>query len=268
MWPCQDRRSFANLAIHHRRGPLPGINVEFLSVAREDLHPPVSVPGGIDEDASAVVVRPEDIRNGANAQRALLDLQLGRSRAGLAVIRKPGERATATRPGEESQLPLPDDLEGLVPDPELAPLAPVVPAGAEAQVGPAALDVLRDAPVALAVERAAVPLVRAAGHDEERARRRPRLLEDHVARDGDHGVVGGQQAAERVEAVADRVHGGSIAWVVCRQRVVAPGGLGERTGVDQDVEPRRGDLGAVACCCRRHVPCCAAQAGMVLVCRM
>lgn len=205
--------------------------MELLSVASKDFHPSVSVLGCIDKDATAIIICFEDVRNSTNAQHALRDLQLSRSRASLAVIYEPRKRRTSTDAGEESQLPIPDDLHRLVADFKLAPVASVVPTGTEAQIGASAPDILRNPAVALAVERAAIPLVRAAGHDEQRARRRPRLLDDHVPRDGDHGVVGSQEAAERVEALADRLDGAAIAWV-CRQRVVSPGGLGERTRVD------------------------------------
>ncbi|POR32165.1 hypothetical protein TPAR_07601, partial [Tolypocladium paradoxum] len=111
-----------------------------------------------------------------------------------------------------------------VADLELASPAAVVAAGAQPEVRAAATDVVGDAAVPLAVEDPAVAQVGASGDDEECAGRGPGLLEDGGLGDGDDGVVGGEQAAERVQALSD--------------------GLG--TGADKDVEPL-GSHGAAGC---------------------
>ncbi|KAJ3960530.1 hypothetical protein N0V92_002781 [Colletotrichum tropicale] len=119
------------------------------------------------------------------------------------MVRKPLERAAAARPREEAQLARANDLERLVADLELALARGVVPARAEAEVRPALADEVGDAPVAGAVEHAAVAQVATARDHEQRAGRLPGLLQQGGLRERNDGVGGGEEVAEGEEGVAD-----------------------------------------------------------------
>jgi len=152
------------------------------------------------------------------------------------MVRKALEGRPATRPREEGQLARPDDFQRRVANLELAAPRAVVTPRAEAEVGPAAANIVRDAAVALPVEHAAVAQVGAAGEDQERAGRRPRLLEEDGLGNWDDGVVGGEEAAESVETVLDWLYGGAGAWDPLVLSLVLEGkGAEKQTSVDQDV---------------------------------
>lgn len=259
MWSCQDGCSVTDFAIYRGRCAFSRIHIEFFRIARQHLHALIGIQRGIDKNASSIIVAPKDVRDHADVQSRLGDFQFRRPRAGFAVVDEPGKGTAATRTGEESQLSVPDHRHLLVTDLEFAPLAPVVPAGAKAQVGASPLDELRDPSVTLAIEGLAISQIRAAGHDEHGARGRPWLLDDHVRGHRDDRIVGSQETAEGVEAVADGFHGASIAWRWIRQNILPPSRLGERTGIDEDVEPLGGQV--VVCGHRRRLGgdrCCTA----------
>lgn len=188
------------------------MHIQLLRITGQHLDPAIGVRLRVNKHPTSVVVRPERIRHDALIQRGSVHLQRGGARALLAVVDEPGKGAAATHAREEGQFAIADDLHGFVADFELAAPTAVVSAGAEAEVGATAAHKLLNATVAGAVERATVPQVGAAGEDEEGAGERPGLVDEHVGGDRDHGIVGGEETAEGVEAVTDGVDGGSIAW--------------------------------------------------------
>jgi len=125
------------------------------------------------------------------------------------MILKPLKRTASTRPRKESEFPPPHDLQLLVPDLKLAPPAPVVTPRTKAEIPASATHVLGNATVSGAVEHAAEAEVRAAGKDEKGAGRLPGFFEESVFAEGGYGVVGGEEAAEGVEAVFDGFDGGA-----------------------------------------------------------
>lgn len=154
MRSCQHRSAFANPTIYHRRTPPAGINMQVLRITSQHFNPPLSKHGRINKYTTPIIIRLEN---------TLLSPQLRSPRPILALIHKPRKRTTPTRTRIEPQLPTPSNLQRLIAYFELAALAPVIPARAETEVGPASSDVLVDPAVACAVERSAVAQVCASG---------------------------------------------------------------------------------------------------------
>lgn len=179
------------------------VDIGLVFVSRQHLDLVGLGRGRIDKDSASVIVGKSLGWNVVLTKRLPGDLQPHHARALLAGVLEALEGASATGPREEAQLPVADDLQARVADLELAPPAAVVAAGAEAQERAPAAHKVADAAVALAVEGLAVAEIGAAGEHEQRARRRPRLLDQHRLGDGDDGVVGREQAAQSPDAVAD-----------------------------------------------------------------
>lgn len=235
MRPGQDGRTVSHRTVDNGRLALARVNMQLLRVAGKHFYPLVGVLGRIDEDAAAVVVALEGIRDAPHGQRRPRDLQLSSPGPFFRVIHEAGKGAPSCYAREEGQLSVSNDLELLVAHLELAPRAAVVAARAEAEIAAAALDELLDAPVPFAVQGPAVRQVSSAGHHEEGAGGGPGLADDHLAGDGDDGVVGRQDAAQGVQTLPHGVHGRAIAWRR-RQNVFSPVRVGLRTGIYQDVE--------------------------------
>jgi hypothetical protein len=214
MWSRQESFPSANMTQHSRGFTAAPVNIQILLVASQHLHLVVLHRLRIHKHPSSITVGYCPGRNNrlVIAKRLLCNRQLGSPRAPFRPILEATKRPTATRSREEAKLPAADDLEPLVADLKLAPPASVVPPRAETQVGSPATHKVGDAPVAVAVEDAAVAQISAAGDDEESAGRGPGLPEDDGLGDGDDGVVGGEEAAEGEDAVAHRLGCGAGAW--------------------------------------------------------
>lgn len=239
MRPRENRTALSNLAVHHGRLCI-GIHVNVVRVFGQNLD--CCILAGISKDATAIVVALKGLREG-DARRECIPPHRNprRSRPAFTVVGKPLERAAATRAREEGELPTSDNFHLGIADFELAPLAAVVAPGAEAQVGSSATDELGDALVPGAVQGPAVSEVGAAREDEEGAGGRPWLFEDGGFGDGDDGVVGREEATQRVHAMADGFDGRTGSWYLSVLAASMVGGV--LTCVDQDVEFSGGHCG-------------------------
>lgn len=200
MRTSQDDIAGADFAVYHSRLPSSPIDGDLISILRKNLH--ILKLFSIDKDASAIVVTQH-----LPLPKPLLHTQPYHSRAPLGMILEPLQRTTPTRSREEPELARPDNLEGPIADLELAPAASVVPTGTETEVSAAATDIVGDTAVAGTVEDAAVAQVAAARDDEESAGGLPGFFQEGGLGDGDDGVGWGEEAAEGVDAVADRFDG-------------------------------------------------------------
>ena len=128
------------------------------------------------------------------------------------MVAEPLKGATAAGPGEESQLSRADDLERPVADFKLAPGAAVVSASAEAEVGSPTADKVRDQTVPRTVQDPTIAEISTPRQDQQGAGRRPRLFKEGGLRDGNDGIVGREETAKRINAMPDRLNGGSGTW--------------------------------------------------------
>lgn len=163
--------ALADFAIDNSCGSLSRVDVKFSGVASKSLNTAILELVGINEDAASVVVRSERFGNSTTAahQGFLVNGELDSACTSFAVIDETRKSEAAAGARIESELSLADDFHLLVADLELAALAGVVAAGAEAEVVAAAVDILGDAAIALAVQGAAVAQVSAAGNDKQGA---------------------------------------------------------------------------------------------------
>ena len=210
MRPGQDSRAVAYLAIDDSSFSLPGINIELLRETRQHFH--LLNTFRIHKYPATIIIRPKECRHRPRRQRLFGHLQLSSPRPGLTMVDEPRECPSTTDPREEGQFALADNLHGLIAHLELAPLAAVITPRTETQVCAAPANELPNASVASAIEFTAVAQISTTGNDQHCASQGPWLFNQHIARDGDHGVVGGQQSAEGVETVTDGFDGGAISY--------------------------------------------------------
>lgn len=185
----QNRRSIADLAIDNSRCTFAGVHVQFLGVAGKDLHPTIRVPRSIDKDPSPIIIRPENFWHCSRTQRILGDFQFGRPRTRFAVVHEPGKGTSSTCAREESQLPISHHFHRLVANLKLTSFAAVIATSAETEVCAASPDKLIDASVSRPVQGATVSQVRSARNNQQRTCGCPRLMDEHVVCDGNHGIM-------------------------------------------------------------------------------
>lgn len=195
------------------------VDVKVLIIRGQYFHLAASRLFGIDEDSAPVEIG-DDRGRQLRIEGVGWNFENGGSGPPLTVVLESLEGGAAAGSGIKSQFPGPYNLKRAVAKLKLASSTGIVGSGAEAKIGAAAADVATDAPVAIAIEDAAVAQVSTAGEDEEGTSGFPRLVEDGRARDGDDGVIGGQQVAKRVDALADRVGRGSGSWRPSQARMV------------------------------------------------
>jgi len=191
MCTAESNSPLADFAIDDGSPAAPGLHINMALVAGQDLDALVGQGRCVDKEPAAVEVGMRRLGHRARSREGLpIHDQPGSPSAALAVVGEAPEDRSPAGAREEAQLSRPDDLERLVANLKLAHAAAVVGAGAKPEIPAAAADVLRDDPVPLAAEDAAVAEVSAAGHDEEGARCRPWLSEQRVLLYWDDGVVG------------------------------------------------------------------------------
>lgn len=199
------RCPLSNLAVNNSRLPGARLNIKLFTILGEDLDTLTSHLLSIDKHPAAVVVALELRHRTQPFESALGNHNPNRPRPFLAPVLKPLERTSPTRARIEPQLPRPNNLHIVIPYLELTPPRTVIAPRTEPQVPTTRMpDIRRDNPVTGPVQHATVAQIRPAREDEQRAGRRPRLLEQHGLGDGDDGVVWAQQAAEGEDAVPDR----------------------------------------------------------------
>lgn len=150
--------SFSNFAVDNSGLGEAGGNFKVFGILCQYLYATVPEQLGINKDAAAIVIGPENFWYGAPGrdQGLLVDPDLGGSGAELTVIDEAGKSKTSADAWIEAKLSIANHFHGLVSLFKLAAFAGVVAASTQSEICAAFIDVLRDASIALAIQRPAV----------------------------------------------------------------------------------------------------------------
>lgn len=210
----EHRMPFPNLPVHHSRFCITGLDMQVLSVAGQDLYSPPLELVCVDEDATTVVVALEVVRYAVVCigKSPFVYFDTCSSRTSFTSILEAGKGKTSADPRKEAQFAIADNTHLGIINFELALRAAIVASGAETQVRSTAVHVAADSAVALSIERAAVAQVSSTRKHEKCACAEPWLFDDDISCDRYHGISWREQPSQGVEAVADRLGGGAVAW--------------------------------------------------------
>lgn len=192
----QDSCSFADGAVDNGSLAISTIHVKRVCIGSQHLDVLALKLRRIDEDTAAIVVAAQRWWQATGTLELLGWGEPNGPGTLLAVVLKPFEGTAAARPREEGQLPTADHFQRRVANLKLAPVAPVVAAGAKAKVSTTGTHVLGDGAIPGAIEDPTVAQIGATGKDQQGAGSGPGLLEQVVLADRVHGICGGEELAE------------------------------------------------------------------------